>query len=382
MTFSLPKLFKLGSRGKTLEWEVGFDGEEGWTLAGQQDGKKVLRKFEIKLNSSGRTLEEQALLEIKSRHKKKVDEGYSENKTFENINEVNSLDTPETGLMLATPFRDDLINYPCVAQPKIDGIRMCAYMKDGELITLSRRNNSFNFLDLLKEEIKIYLGNSSVKLDGELYSFTLNFDQVSGVVRSKKTRNPREDEIVYIIFDNLNPRKETKKRLEKLGVPLEEWKSGEDVQLFEKISDHIYILKSWIVNSREDLDDFEDYVLNQKLEGVMIRHLEGSKSYYKGHRCQNLLKLKKEQDDEGTIVGFTTGSGAERDKVIWEVEDKRGNVIRMRPCGTFELREEQLKNAENYIGLTVTYRYFELNPVTKIPRFPRVLRIRDDEPRE
>lgn len=373
-SLSLPKLFKLGSRGKSLEWEVGFDGVEGWTLAGQADGKKVLRKFEIKLNSSGRNLEEQALLEIKSRHKKKIDEGYSETL------EINSLDTPETGLMLASNFRDDLVNYPCVAQPKIDGIRMCAFLQNRELITTSRRNNSFNFLEELKTEIKDYLGNSTIKLDGELYSFSLNFDQISGVVRSKKTRNPLEDEIVYIIFDNLDSRKETQRRLEKLGVPLQTWGDSEDIELFECISEHIYVLKSWIINSREELDDFENYVLDQKLEGVMIRHLEGPKAYYRGYRCQNLLKLKKEQDDEGIIVGFTTGSGAERDKVIWKVEDKNGNIIHMRPCGSFEEREEQLKAADDYIGRVVTYRYFELNPTTKIPRFPRVLRFRDDEP--
>jgi len=374
MSLSLPKLFKLGSRGKSLEWEIGFDGVEGWTLAGQVDGKKVLRKFEIKLNSSGRNLEEQALLEIKSRHKKKIDEGYSETL------EINSLDTPETGLMLASQFRDDLVNYPCVAQPKIDGIRMCAFLQNGELITTSRRNNNFNFLEELKAEIIDYLGTSTIKLDGELYSFTLNFDQISGVVRSKKTRNTLENEIVYIIFDNLDSRKQTQRRLEKLGVPLQNWEESESKELFEAVSEHIYILRSWIINSREELDDFEDYVLDQKLEGVMIRHLDGPKAYYRGYRCQNLLKLKKEHDDEGVIVGFTTGSGAERDKVIWKVEDKNGNIIHMRPCGTFEAREEQLKNAEDYIGRVVTYRYFELNPITGIPRFPRVLRFRDDEP--
>lgn len=372
MAFTLTKLFKLGGRGQILEWEVGFDGKEGWTLAGQQNGKKTLRTFEIKLNSSGRNLMEQAKLETNSRFEKKINEGY--------LKELNTLNSSVSNLMLASIFRDDLVSYPCVVQPKIDGVRMCAYIQEDELITLSRKNKSFNFLDSVKEEIKEYLNNSSVKLDGELYSFTLSFNQLSGVVRSVKTRNVREDEIIYIIFDNIDLRKTTKPRLEKLGVPLQIWDdSVEDKELFEMVSERVYILKSWIVNSRADLADFEDFVLDQKLEGVMIRQMEG---LYRGFRCQNLLKLKREQDDEGVIVGYTTGSGAERDKVIWKVEDKIGNVISMRPCGTFEEREELLKNAEDYIGRVVTYRFHEINPETGIPRFPRVLRFRDDEPGE
>jgi len=375
MTLSTTKLFKLGGRNQILEWEIGFDGEELWTEYGQRDGKKVRRTAEIKLNSSGRSLLEQARLEIDSRIKKKRDEGY-----IDDIDVSNSLDNLNCGLMLATIFRSDLISYPCVVQPKIDGVRMCSYIDDGELITTSRRNGNFNFLNELKEEIVEYIGTSTVKLDGELYSFTLSFNELSGVVRSKKTRNPNEEEVVYMIFDTVDIKKKTQKRLEKLGLPLYQWVEDEEKELFAMASNKIYIVKSWLVNSDDELADFEEYVVNQGLEGVMIRHLEGDKSYYKGSRCQNLLKLKREQDDEGVIVGFTHGSGAERDKVIWKIKDKRGNVISMRPCGNFEMREEQLKNGEEYIGRVITYRYHELNPETGIPRFPRMLRFRDDEP--
>lgn len=369
MEKTLAKLYKMGGRGKVLEWQVGFDGEEIWTSAGQVDGKKTIRMAEVILNKTGRNLEEQALLEMKSRFKKKMDEGYSE-----------SLNTSESGLMLADKYREDLVSFPCVVQPKIDGIRMSAHLEGGELITLSRRNNSFNFLDDLKDEIKEYLGKSKTKLDGELYSFTLNFDKISGIVRSKKTRNPQEDEVIYMIFDNVDYQKPTQPRLEKLGVPITDWSVDSTNELFFQVSDHIYIVKSWFIHSNEELFEFEEYILSQKLEGVMIRHLQGPLSIYKGSRAQNLLKLKREQDDEGEIVGYTTGSGAERDKVIWKVKDKRGNVIAMRPCGTFEGREELLKNAEKYVGRIITYRFFELNPESGVPRFPRVLRFRDDEP--
>lgn len=393
-TFSLGPVYKLGSRGETRVWEVGFDGDRLWTKSGQVGGKMTLRTAEVKTNSSGRTLDEQALLEAKSRLKKKKDEGYVDDLT--ETPDEERLPEPMAGNI----YRDDLVDFPLLAQAKLDGTRLVCSQQNGKFVSRSRKNKPLNHFEELKKEVLEFLGETEIILDGELYSLTLPFHILSGATRAKNKPSPDEDGVILVVFDQIDLTLSATERIENLGFQIEKWSErkkkkklldqrGYNVSMFLKeISPHLYFVRTWEIANEAELLEFHEAIKAVDIEGVMVRQMTGNRSKYQCRRSQHLLKIKEYQTFEGKIVGFSEGTGTEEGRVIWDVELEddetsttkiaEGEIVKMRPCGTFELREEWFQNGANYIGRRVTYKCLKINEDTGIPREPIVLRFRDD----
>jgi ATP-dependent DNA ligase len=389
-TFGLPELFKYGARGEMRTWKVYFDGFDIVTVSGVVGGKMVERPTEV-VPKAKRNTHQQAEQEAKSRHKKKKDEGYKENID----EETDEMPHPMEGKI----FEERLITYPILVQCKADGVRMICRQRDGILEATSRRKQEIKFLETLKEEISTYLNGSDIILDGELYSLTLPFHKLSGIERKKNEKSEHEDEICYLIFDQMLPNAETEERLNGIGAPIHSW--GEEVKgkkvidgkgtdlspFLKKISPHLFIMRNWIISDETELQEVEELAAELGFEGLMVRHLTGKYVYYKNSRCPNLLKIKKYFDAEGEIVGFGEGTGTEKGKVIWlvklladeikGVQIAAGEVIKMRPQGDFDDREGWFENGDQYIGKIVTYKCLQINEDTGIPREPCVLRFKE-----
>lgn len=379
VNFELEPLYKLDAHGKIRIWKTGALGNILWSEFGQEGG--AMRRTErIVTPKAKRSLQEQCLLEAKSNHKKKSDEGY--------VLDLESSEQEEKlpQAMLANHYTAK-VKFPILAQPKIDGIRMISGIINNSLQTSSRKSNEFHHMKELKEEVfdLLSIDFEGRIFDGELYSYTLSFDELSGVVRSKNTRNPKEEEIIYLVFDIIDLGLSCQERMEVFTG--ETWSTSGELQIWDpskkkfisKITDKVSYVRTWWIEDEETLFEFEDAVLKKGFEGVMVRL---PNSNYVPRRSNNLLKLKKNLDEEGEIVGFTDGMGDETGKVIWKVKDPRGNIVPMRPRGNFAEREEYFENGEDYIGKIVTYKCFEINKKSGIPRFPRVIRFRADDPED
>lgn len=103
--WSLIPLYNSNPSGGLLMWQVGFDSEtnELSILHGLIDSKnKQLKKRQIVLNNSGRTYQEQGLLEARSRYHKMYQKGYRPANINMESNGINKLSiTP----MLASPYK-------------------------------------------------------------------------------------------------------------------------------------------------------------------------------------------------------------------------------------------------------------------------------------
>ena len=91
----------------------------------------------------------------------------------------------------------NLLTYPLIGSVKIDGMRML--IKDGELITRSLKpimskslKKRFNFLAEHSKQYKQIL-------DGELYSLSLTFSELSGQCRAFNA--PIADDLCFYCFD-------------------------------------------------------------------------------------------------------------------------------------------------------------------------------------
>lgn len=77
-------------------------------------------------------------------------------------------------------------------------------------------------------------------------------------------------------------------------------------------------------------------------------------------------------------MGYEEGTGNDAGTVIWVCMTENGDLFKARPKGTREERTEYFQKGDDFIGATLTVRYFEMTD-DGIPRFPVGVAIRNYE---
>ena len=164
--------------------------------------------------------------------KNKTKEGEGKKVTFESQEKTVVEDTKIGPFlpMLADKFDPESkknkkvdIVFPCLIQPKLDGIRCITYFKDiikkDSCMNQSRTCNTFFHMDHINKECLSFfrffqnmkwkethcISDSCILvLDGELYNHSISFNQITGIVRKEKCN--KEDlekckQIEYHIYD-------------------------------------------------------------------------------------------------------------------------------------------------------------------------------------
>jgi len=350
-------LYAKASNGKIKTWEIEADGNTMIITNGYLDGKGAIQSKEIKGKNIGRSNEtsdkEQCILECKSKWQKKIDEQYTENKDDIKAYEDQDILLP----MLALDYhkRGHDIHFPCMVQPKLNGVR-CIY-QGGKFI--SRKGKEFTTLKHLIPELK-ELGLKTP--DGEIYIHGMSFQ---GIVRLLKKYRPGETEkLEYWIYDQINDETFLERGIEISNK-------------FKKVNPkNLVRVPTIIVTSEEGIKEWHDKWIKEGYEGAIIRNREGL--YKVKHRSKDLQKYKEFVDAEFEIVGAHEGSGPDAGTVVFEVKNKKGQVFSVRPKGTREERTEWLDNIKEIIGKDLTVRYQNLSE-DGIPIFPVGIAIRDYE---
>lgn len=368
--WAFPPLYKVSVTGGLLFWQVGFDGNKMLERShGYADGIINTDKIEVELNNSGRDMLEQALLEARNEYRLKKRKGYTPAGDISK-----ALKEP----MLADNFVDNKngkmkpLIYPVVVQPKLDGIRLLVSQNEnGDFFFRSRRNTVFENLGHLKDDLTNlfdYLPLGST-LDGEMYLHGMTFNAIQSVVMTKKNIDQDKiSKIKYHIFDidYADPDGAClEQRIELLQNAFENYEKDNG-----KPFKNLVLVESRMANSLEEILNTHDYYFEHGYEGLMIKKMAnesepGSKAYqqslYKPGRNINTLKYKKFFDEEAIIEGVKQGKGRNKGVAIFVVRDKRGNLFDLEMRGTLDERKEIFKNADDYIGKEVTYRYIKLN---------------------
>lgn len=362
-----PELFNTNKAGKIQSWKIYVEHNDNTssiiTKYGLIDGKITTATSCIKEGKNiGKSNETdtytQAISEAKYKWELKKRQGYYE-KESEKLEE-GKIYLP----MLAHSYtkRGKDIVYPSFVQPKLDGIRAIYNINYNKL--QSRTGKIFSGLSHICEELKGLSGN--ILLDGELYSHTLTFQEISGIVRKEKLSQEDIDiskNINFIVYDVIE-NKDYIDRLETLNI------------FFQKNKlKYTKLLKTEVCKNPNDIKEFHDKYVKQGYEGLIIRNYKGN---YEHTRSKNLQKYKDFDDNEFKIIGFTEGTGIENGLIIWECETTEGKIFHVRPRGTHEERKKLFKNGKDYVEKMLTVRFFGYTD-DGIPRFPVGIEIRNYE---
>jgi len=368
-TYETQIVYKKTSTGKIQQWRVWVEATPtGYLLkveSGQTGGKlKETAGQIIDVGKQKRTAKEQAIFEANSKLSKKRDEAY-----FDTIEEAQT--QVKLLPMLAHPFtkRKHNINYPAIVQRKFDGVRCLAVLNSDKTVTLmSRKGKEFPHLEHIKKDVLANNKNQFLVLDGELYSDTLTFQELVGLVK-RVTLKPGNDkqmfEVSLRVYDCVNTKKTDNfqdRYLDIMGIT----HGAQYLSLVENIG----------VYNETQVHEAQRKFVEEGYEGAMVRNLIGP--YAIGKRSPDLQKVKTFLDGEYEIVGFSEATGNDAGTVIWECKTPEGLTFRARPRGTREARKELYQNGNDYIGKQLTVRYQELTD-DGVPRFPVGITIRDYE---
>ena len=360
-------LYKRAANGNIRQWSIWISHDpytihtsHGW-IGGKivEDAGLIIEK-----GKQNRDAEEQAHFQKESKTQKKRDEGY-----------VDTVELAENAFvlrpMLAVDFnkRGKSIEFPAIAQRKFDGVRCLSFKKDGELFLQSRKGKFFPHLNHIRDAVSDIPPN--LVLDGELFSATLSFQKVVGLVR--KERLTAEDEVLlkevdYRLYDCID--------LDDEEMPFIERYDLVDEFVGDHPSPYLIMAENFLVASAIDIKRLNAQFVGEGFEGVIIRNIMAP--YGINKRSKDLQKYKEFFDDEYKIVGYTEGKGNDAGTVIWICETPNKQQFRARPRGSREQRQEWFQNGDSFIGGVLTVRFQELTD-DGIPRFPVGIAIRDYE---
>ena len=390
-------LFGKDKSGKTRVWNISVQHSDSKYLIcvshGVQNGAMVTSTKEVKAGKNiGKknetTIEQQALQIAEKTFKDKIEkDGYSETE------KVTQSDRPARGLhgspdprnfpdsfqpMLAESWNPESkvkrkvdIVFPCVVQPKLDGVR-CISFKSAcqKWVNQSRELKTFYHLDHINSELEkcnSKLGYEIV-FDGELYKHNTPFNHIVGVVKKVKAKEADLEKIrqvSYFVYDCIIPLEPDMPFSERLKI-LKECVTG---------CDSVVLVKSDTCVTKEDAQRLHSQYVEDNYEGLILRNIKGP---YEHFRSRHLQKYKTFDDAEFKIVGFKEGEGNDAGTVVWKCVTENEKTFDVRPKGTVEERKEWFQNADKMLGSLLTVKYQGMSEYG-VPRFPVGIAVRDYE---
>lgn len=252
-------------------------------------------------------------------------------------------------LQYASLYHEDIdINKFWVSE-KLDGVR--AYWNGRQLLT--RRGNIIRAPNWFTASLP------NIALDGELWIAHRKFELVSGIIRKINPDDKEWQDVRYKVFDlprSLQPFNNRKIILEKLIANINK--------------PYIQLVKQDKVSTINELRKKLAKIIAKGGEGLMLH--KGT-SLYQAKRTNDLLKFKRYQDAEATVIAHLPGKGKFKGMMgAILVETKNG--VRFKIGSGFS-QKERISPPEP--GSTITFRY--RGKTNKgIPRFASFLRTRDD----
>jgi bifunctional non-homologous end joining protein LigD len=234
-------------------------------------------------------------------------------------------------------------------EPKWDGYRALAYVREGDVELRSRRDNDLTerFVEIAKALPRAVRSPNCV-LDGEVCALDESGRSSFSLMQQGRGK------LVYYVFDVL----------EIDGEPVVDRPLGERRRLLGELLDR----RSQTVRLSEVFDDGEallEAAAQQGLEGVMAKR---AASAYEQKRSRNWVKVKVRPEQEFIVAGYTKGQGrrARLGSLVLAVQE-RGGLRWVGNVGT-GFTEQMLD------GLLERLRALERpgSPFPELPKMPRV----------
>jgi len=281
--------------------------------------------------------------------------------------------------LLATDYDPTKLRYPCMASPKLDGVR--GIVRDGVVYSRSNKPIPNKHVQAKFKHLEHFDGELIV---GNPCSTTVYRDTVSIVMSHDKPA----DEVRFIAFDHVKNLTASYDGRRNLLIKDAVKHKHEDIHTQCEIMSH------------DELVEYEADCLTLGYEGLILR--DPASFYKQGRSTVNegiLLKVKQFLDAEAVVIGFAERMRNDNEAVISELgrtkrsshqagKSGRGDlgalVLRSDTGVEFNIgtgfddaeRDHVWQNRDRYLGKFAKYKFFPVG-VKEAPRHPVFLGWRD-----
>lgn len=371
-----PKLFKRATTGKIQEWSIWVVDSSIHTSWGQRDGKQqksvdVIREGKNIGKRNETTPAQQAEIEAQAQWEAKLKRGYVQSLDAAKAGEVDAMIEGGISPMLAHRYdqHGHKIQWPAYAQPKLDGHRCLAVVRDGQCTLWSRTRKPITGVPHISRAVAQLVTNCGmygrdVIFDGELYNheYRDKFEELSSFIRQSTPKAGHED-VQYHIYD--------------IASATGDFAQRSDMLKSYRMSgpyDALRFVRTVSVTNEDDLLlEFEGF-LAAEYEGAMVRNADG---LYVNKRSYDLQKIKEFQDSEFLIVGVEEGRGKLVGHAIFVCTAENKRQFRVKLKGAQEILQGYWQRPDACVGKQLTVKYQGLT-ADGIPRFPVGLRIKEE----
>lgn len=214
--------------------------------------------------------------------------------------------------MLASDWDESKITFPCIAQPKIDGVR--GLNMAGRLTGRSLKTHANIYAT------EFFSHPALVGFDGELAVVEDNHPELCRLTTSALNRIHGAPQLVWHLFDYVTP--------VTVGLPYDRRYNLLDMRLGEMSKDpelnhlmaHLDIVPMEWCDNMEDLLALDNRWLDEGYEGTIIRspykaHKQGRSTVKEG----GLLRIKRFIDAEAKVIGIVEGQTNGNEKTTNEL---------------------------------------------------------------
>lgn len=298
-------------------------------------------------------------------------------------------------MLAATMKSSDLVKFPLIASPKLDGIRIVIHPELGP-VTRSLKpipnlyiRNKLNALECLKY------------LDGEIIVGNPKAHDAFNVTQSAVMSSSGEPQFTFVVFDSFeHPEQPYTERIKKAA-------HGVTRCNLSNLGGFSILIENRTISDLDTLEYYESDMVGEGYEGIMIRQPEGPYKFGRStERAGTLVKIKQFSDSEAIIVGYEFlqhNDNEAKTNVFGRTErsshkaGKRENIFEIGALivkginGKFKdvtfkigtgftqkMRQDLSLEGEDLIGKTVNYVYQEEGS-KDAPRFPRFNGFRDPD---
>lgn len=316
-------------------WDIWWEGAAiYYASAVCEGGAQQIRSELVELNKSGRSIDQQIHLQMKSRLSRMMDKGYKSTRE-----EALSGATNQLGLvnpMLAHPI--DKVSVPpfeeAHVQIKYDGHRTLVTRRDGAIFAYTRRGKPVLTIDHVLSVLDPVLPEG-VTLDGELYIHGQSLQAISSLIKRDQSGSKA---LVYHIYDIVDS-----------NVFSQRWKFARDI-VDPVATPFVHCVPTDRITSLVGAYQHFRKARSEGHEGSMLRlDLAG---YEDGKRSAQLLKLKERSDEDFEVVDVKPGK-YDIGILVLRLNDRAGTFDCTAP-GSVPLKQEILTNKHLYIGRKVT----------------------------
>lgn len=320
-----------------------------------EGGAEVFHTEHVITNQSGRSIDEQIALRIKSRISRALDKGYKPTRE-----EALNSSSNQLGLlrpMLAKQFdKVTKIDYiDAVLQKKLDGHRCMVTKQDGVITAYSRQGKIIDTIPHITDYLNIRIPEGTT-IDGELYLHGFKLQTLASWIKRKQKDTER---LMFVAYDLVSP-----------DTYLDRY--SELLDMVTNNNSHVKVLGIKPYETDDKMWEYFHQVRGEGFEGLMLR--TRTKGYEAGPRSSSLIKIKAFEDDEFLVVNL---KASKEGWAICQCETKDGQIFGVSAPGNKEEKQYVMRNPAKFIGRYLTVDYSHLTN-DLIPFHPTAIRWRED----